>query len=71
MNQIDAMIDTLVRLRKERGLTQTDLADRLGLSRSTIGDFETAARRGISPSLWVVNRYAEAIGAQMEVRSVR
>ena len=36
--------DTLVRLRKQAGLSQQELADKLNVSRSRIGMYETAKR---------------------------
>ena len=48
--------DRLKELRKRRGLSQVVLADRLGLSKSTIGAYETG---DITPSLDALNALAD------------
>lgn len=40
-----ALIDALVKERKARGLTQTDVADRMGTDQSQISKFERYERR--------------------------
>lgn len=41
----DLVVQTLVAVRRERGLSQRDLADRLGKPRSFVSKFETKERR--------------------------
>ena len=48
--------DRLKELRKRRGLSQVTLAEKLGLSKSTIGAYETG---DISPSLEALNLIAD------------
>ena len=48
--------DRLKELRKRRGLSQVALADRLGLSKSTIGAYETG---DIKPSIEALNAIAD------------
>lgn len=48
----------LVRLRKENGLSQQDVATRLGISQASIADFE---RYDNDPKLSTIRRYAHAI----------
>lgn len=50
----------LVRARKERGMTQQDVADKLGVSQPTVADFE---REDSDPKLSTIRRYAHAVGA--------
>jgi len=47
-------------LRRERGLTQTTLAERAGLTRIYIGEFERGVRD--NPTLGVLRRIAEGLG---------
>lgn len=46
------------RMRKELGITQEELADRVNLSRTHMGHIEQGRR---SPSLEVLNRIAKAL----------
>ena len=48
--------ERLRELRKQRGYSQVELADKLGLSKSTIGAYETG---DIKPSLDAINQLAE------------
>jgi len=48
--------DRLKELRKKKGLSQVALADRLGLSKSTIGAYETG---DIKPSIEALNLIAD------------
>lgn len=50
----------LVRVRKERNLTQQDVADILGVTQPTVADFE---RQDADPKLSTIRRYAHAVGA--------
>ncbi|MFE4468914.1 helix-turn-helix domain-containing protein [Leifsonia sp. NPDC056824] len=50
----------LVGVRKARGMTQKDVADKLGVSQPTIADFE---RQDADPKLSTIRRYAHAVGA--------
>ncbi|MCK2218123.1 helix-turn-helix domain-containing protein [Actinomadura sp. ATCC 31491] len=56
------LIETLVRIRKERGLTQADVAERMGRSQPAVSDFE---RLGGDPHLSTIRRYALAIGVEV------
>lgn len=59
------MIERLVRLRDEAGLTQAGIAARLGTSQPVIARIEAGGR---NPRLSTLERYARAVGAQVEVR---
>ncbi|MGV9772921.1 helix-turn-helix domain-containing protein [Streptosporangium sp. NPDC003464] len=56
------LIETLVRLRKAQGLTQAQVAERMGRSQPAVSDFE---RLGGDPHLSTVRRYALAVGADI------
>lgn len=55
-----ALLRSLVDLRKEQGLKQKDIADRLGISQPAVAAFE---RYDSDPKLSTVRRYAHAVGA--------
>ncbi len=57
------LIAVLVRLRDELGMTQTDVAKKLGISQPAVCEFE---RAGNDPRLSTIRRYAHAIGVYIE-----
>lgn len=57
---------TLAEFRKALGVTQTELAKRLGCHQSDISQFENRKKRKLS----TVRRYIEALGANLEVAAV-
>lgn len=60
--QVERLIDSLVALRQRLGLTQTELADRMGTTQSAVSKFE---RAGGDPRLSSVQRYARAVDARL------
>jgi DNA-binding XRE family transcriptional regulator len=62
-----AVIEALVKARMEAGLTQTELAERIGTTQSAVARLEGG---GVSPSLSTLRRYAEATGARLQVSLV-
>lgn len=56
------LIESLVELRKAQGLTQAQVAERMGRSQPSVSDFE---RLGGDPHLSTVRRYALAVGASV------
>lgn len=56
------LIETLVAIRKQRGLTQAEVAERMGRSQPAVSDFE---RLGGDPHLSTIRRYALAVGAEV------
>ncbi len=59
----DELLEALVALRKARGLTREQVAERMNRSVSVVADFE---RPGVDPHLSTIRRYAVAIGASIE-----
>lgn len=55
-----ALLASLVRLRREQGISQSDLARQLGVTQATISSFE---KMDNDPKLSSVRRYAHAVGA--------
>jgi transcriptional regulator with XRE-family HTH domain len=56
------LIESLVTMRKQRGLTQAEVAERMGRSQPAVSDFE---RLGGDPHLSTIRRYALAVGAEV------
>jgi transcriptional regulator with XRE-family HTH domain len=61
MNKLFA--ERLCALRKSLGMTQQDLADRLGLSRGTIGMYESGHR---DPDTTTLSRLADILGCSAD-----
>ncbi|MEZ5087427.1 MAG: helix-turn-helix transcriptional regulator [Tessaracoccus sp.] len=60
-----ALLDALVQVRITRGLTQTQVADALGVKQPSIAHFET---HDSNPTLSRIRRYAHAVGALISHR---
>ena len=59
------MVRELIAVRARMGLTQADVAQRMGTTQSVIARLESGKR---APSLRSVQRYAQAIGLRAVVR---
>lgn len=59
-----AVIDRLIQIRKDRKLTQKQVADRMGVGQSTVAGFEN---EGSDPRLSTIQRYARAVEARSYV----
>ena len=62
-----SVLEALVQARAEAGLTQAELAMRLGTTQSAIARLESG---GTSPTLATLSKYAAATGRKLEVRLV-
>lgn len=60
-----AWVDQLVKLRKEHGLSQVEVAKIMGRTQSVVSDIETMSS---DPRLSTLRRYALAIGAAVKHR---
>lgn len=58
------LIETLVKMRKDRRLRQTVVAERMGTTQSRVSDFE---RIGGDPRLSTILRYARAVDAKVHI----
>jgi len=56
------LIESLVSIRKQLGLSQAEVAARMGRSQPAVSDFE---RLGGDPHLSTIRRYALAVGAEV------
>ena len=63
-------LDEILRARLAAGLTQTEVAERVGTTQSAIARLESGARRH-SPSIATLQRYAKAIGCRVELKLVK
>jgi transcriptional regulator with XRE-family HTH domain len=65
-----ALLDEFLRARSEQGLTQAEVAERIGTTQSAVARMESG-RGKHSPSLATLSKYAEALGCKLEVRLAR
>ncbi|CAN5623018.1 type II toxin-antitoxin system antitoxin HigA [soil metagenome] len=61
----ERLIDQLVGFRKALGLTQTEVAKRMGVGQSTVSGFETETS---DPRISTLQRYARAVEARLEAK---
>jgi len=62
-----ALATELLRARKKAGLTQAEVARRMGTQRTAIARIESA-KSGHSPSVETLRRYAGAVGFKLRIR---
>ncbi len=65
-----AFLDEVLRARSESGLTQAEVATRIGTTQSAIARLESAESKH-SPSIATLQKYAKALGYKVEVRLVK
>jgi transcriptional regulator with XRE-family HTH domain len=65
-----AFLDEVLKARAESGLTQAEVAERVGTTQSAIARLESATPKH-SPSIATLQRYARALGYRLEVRLVK
>lgn len=58
---------SLIRARKEAGLTQAELSEKTGISQADISRLENGTR---NPSLALLNRIAEAVNSTLRIEFV-
>ena len=64
------ILDEILKARAEAGVTQAELAARIGTTQSAIARLETAMGKH-SPSIGTLKRYASALGYRLQVRLVK
>ncbi len=73
LNTIDILIDTqllrseLAEIRKSKHMTQSQVAEKAGLSKSTISNIESGEEKGVT--LASIIKYTRAIDATLFVKS--
>ena len=65
-----AFLDEFLKARAAQGLTQAQVAQRIGTTQSAVARMESGSGRH-SPSLATLTKYADALGCKLEVRLVR
>ena len=63
-------LDQVLKARAEAGLTQAEVAARVGTTQSAIARLESAESKH-SPSIATLQRYADALGYKVEIRLVK
>ncbi|HEY0296006.1 MAG TPA: helix-turn-helix transcriptional regulator [Bordetella sp.] len=65
------MLDAILKARAEAGLTQAQVAERMGTKAPAVARLENALITGApSPSLNTLRKYAAALGKRLEIRLV-
>ncbi len=65
-----AFLDEVLKARAKAGLTQAEVAERMGTTQSAVARLESGSAKH-SPSLATLQRYAQALGYRVEVRLVQ
>ena len=65
-----AFLDQILAARKAAGLTQAQIARRIGTTQSAVARLESGTAKHL-PSLTTLHRYADAVGCRVEIRLVR
>ena len=63
-------LDEILKARASAGLTQADVAARIGTTQSAVARLESSVGKH-SPSLATLQRYASALGYRLQVRLVK
>jgi len=65
------MLDMLLKARQEVGMTQAQIAEKMGTQASAVARLERALATGkMSPSIATLQKYAAALGKSLEIRMV-
>lgn len=65
-----ALLDEFLKARAAAGVTQAEVAERIGTTQSAIARLESGNSRH-SPSLATLRKYAHALGCRLELRLVK
>ncbi len=65
-----ALLDQFLKARAAAGITQAEIAERMGTTQSAIARLESG-RGKHSPSLTTLRRYARALGCRLDLRLVK
>jgi transcriptional regulator with XRE-family HTH domain len=64
------LLDEILKARTEAGITQAELAERIGTTQSAVARMETTIGKH-SPTIATLRRYAGALGYRVQVRFVK
>ena len=66
-----AFFDEMLKARKNAGLTQADVAKKMGTQTPAVARLEASGRhKKHSPSLATLQKYAEAVGCRLDIRLI-
>jgi len=65
-----AFLDEFLKARAAQGLTQAQVAEKIGTTQSAVARMESGSGKH-SPSLATLSKYAQALGCKLDVRLVR
>ena len=65
-----AFLDQILIARKAAGLTQAEIARRIGTTQSAVARLESGSGRYL-PSLATLHKYADAVGCRVEIKLVK
>ncbi|EEW3194486.1 helix-turn-helix transcriptional regulator [Escherichia coli] len=66
-----ALLDEMLAARKEAGLTQAEIAERMGTKATVISRMESNLASGVSgPSFSTLKKFARATGKKLQIRFV-
>lgn len=65
-----AFLDQILAARKAAGLTQAEIARRIGTTQSAVARLESGSARYF-PSLATLHKYADAVGCRVEIKLVK
>lgn len=65
-----AFLDEFLKVRSAQGLTQAQVAEKIGTTQSAVARMESGSGKH-SPSLATLSKYAQALGCKLEVRLVQ
>ncbi len=67
-----SLLDQMLSARKSAGLSQTEVAEKMGTKQTAITRIESSLASGkLSPSLATLNKYANAVGCDIDIRFVQ
>ena len=69
LNEEFALFDEFLKARTAAGITQAEVADRIGTTQSAVARLESGRGRH-SPSLATLQKYAHALGCRLELRLI-
>src|SRR6476620_7898142 len=63
------LLRRMLQARKQAGLTQEEVAERMGTKRSAVARLESTLASGKhSPSIATLEKYAQAVGSKLDIR---
>lgn len=67
-----SLFDQLIKARMEAGLTQAEVAERMGTKTPAVARLESGGgMKKHSPSIFTLRRYAKAVGCNLEIKLVQ